>query len=171
MSSLERIGDIEIGHDIGFQRREWVVQRVGWMVMLLIVIAALLGLFGGGGPLNNATLGDDSSAIRVHYKRFDRVLNPTDMQIELTGAATAASQARVWISKDYLEHVQIESISPEPVEVTTEGDRDVYTFEITAQGQPARILFAIKPQRIGTLSGQIGLEGGESHTFQRFIYP
>ena len=36
---------------IAFQRRVWRAERIGWALMLALVAAAILGLFGGGGVL------------------------------------------------------------------------------------------------------------------------
>jgi hypothetical protein len=45
-SGLKRIGDVEINQDLDFQRRCWTVQRIGWIVMAVLVLSALLGVFG-----------------------------------------------------------------------------------------------------------------------------
>jgi hypothetical protein len=31
---------------MGFQRRMWVIERIGWLVLAAITLLALLGLFG-----------------------------------------------------------------------------------------------------------------------------
>ncbi len=41
--SMKRVGDLEIDQDLAFERRQWSVQRVGWGVGALIIVAALLG--------------------------------------------------------------------------------------------------------------------------------
>ena len=48
MSKAERAGDLEIVEDLSFQRREWRVQRGGWVVMAVLILLALLGLTGRG---------------------------------------------------------------------------------------------------------------------------
>jgi hypothetical protein len=47
-AEVQRHGDLEIQEDLPFQRREWLVERVAWGVMALLIVAALLGLFGTG---------------------------------------------------------------------------------------------------------------------------
>jgi hypothetical protein len=44
----ERVGDLEVNQDLDFQRHVWWFQRIGLVGMALVVVAALLGLFGGG---------------------------------------------------------------------------------------------------------------------------
>jgi len=56
MSKAERAGDLEIDEDLSFQRREWRVQRGGWVVMAVLILLALLGLTGRG-PIRQPTAG------------------------------------------------------------------------------------------------------------------
>lgn len=44
MAKIQRVGALEISQDLDFQRRTWVVEQVGWGVMALVVLAALLRL-------------------------------------------------------------------------------------------------------------------------------
>jgi hypothetical protein len=64
-----RSSQLQIDEDLAFQRREWKIQRVGWGAMALVIIAALLGVFGTG-PLSNATL--EREGLRLEYERFCR---------------------------------------------------------------------------------------------------
>src|SRR3712207_4138009 len=51
MSETTRVGDLEVAEDLTFQRREWAAQRVGWVLLALVIAAALAGLLGRG-PLS-----------------------------------------------------------------------------------------------------------------------
>ncbi len=160
-----RVGDLEIGHDLDFQRRSWRVQRVAWLAMILIVIAALLGLFGGEGVLNQAVLGDPGAALRVEYHHFDRVLDQTHLRLEVSGTA------RLWITNSFLEHLLIEAIVPEPKQMIAGDERTTLVFEL-AEAEPfGAVVIYYKPQRVGLVSGQIGVDGGVTYAFQQFIYP
>ena len=44
-----RARDDPFGEDLGFQVREWRLERIGWAVMVVIIVAALSGVLGGGG--------------------------------------------------------------------------------------------------------------------------
>ena len=59
------LGDLEVGQDLDFQRREWAVQRVGWGAMALVILAALLGLFGSSGPLSRAATNAADDLVRL----------------------------------------------------------------------------------------------------------
>lgn len=66
MAEHARKGGLEVSQDLNFQRREWVVQRVGWVVMAVLLVAALLGLFGPG-PLSKSIAGSASGPVRAEY--------------------------------------------------------------------------------------------------------
>ncbi len=48
---LERIGDLELNENLRFQKRESKAPKAGSILFVLIIIAALAGLFGAG-PLS-----------------------------------------------------------------------------------------------------------------------
>ena len=45
-----------VREDMRFQRRSWMVERAGWLVLTAIALAALTGVFGNG-PLSTARAG------------------------------------------------------------------------------------------------------------------
>ena len=67
--------DIDLDQDIDFQQRSWKVQRVGWGLMVLFVLAGLSGLLGTG-PLSNVTDGDEGGPLWLEYQRFGRLQAP-----------------------------------------------------------------------------------------------
>jgi hypothetical protein len=48
MPDVHRVGDLELEQDVQYQQRSWAFERIGWIAMSLIAIAALLGLTGSG---------------------------------------------------------------------------------------------------------------------------
>ena len=69
--AIERVGDIDIGQDLEFQRRMWVAQRIGWLTMLVVVIVGLVG-FVGHGPLTGGSTGSAANGLEIDYARFAR---------------------------------------------------------------------------------------------------
>jgi hypothetical protein len=45
---LKKVGDLEIGEDLKFEKWQWTVERIGWLVMVGFIVAAMLGAFGRG---------------------------------------------------------------------------------------------------------------------------
>jgi hypothetical protein len=70
MSRKDRALDIE--EDLAFQKREWLVQRVGVALLLGFVAAAALGMTGMGGPVSHGEAGERGAPVHVEFDRFVR---------------------------------------------------------------------------------------------------
>ncbi len=169
MANLQRVGDLDISQDLDFQRRMWAVERVGWGVMALTALAALLGLFGPG-LFNNATVGSKEAPLWVEYKRFGRFQAPTTLRIHLRPDVGRDGKVRVSLNLDYLNGVQIQQVTPQPQIVEAGSKQLTYVFQVTEPNQPMAVTFHLQTQQIGLLSGQVGLSKHELR-FSQFIYP
>lgn len=170
MTEPQRVGDLEIYQDLRFQEREWTVQRVGWALMLLVILLALLGLFGTG-PIStgNAEAGD--GAIAAGYERFVRHDGRTTLTLEVDGSQAIEGELRVWLTSDYLAAVQIEQVSPQPSETIADGDRLVYVFPIDDTASSLTVSFSLRPQDMGWLSGEAGVPDGPTVSWNQLSYP
>jgi hypothetical protein len=168
MTATEPVGDLERDRDLRFQRREWAVQRAGWLVMLAIVLAALSGLFGNG-PLSTATA--EVAPLQLQYTRFERRHAPTELKVSVASSAVSQDQVEVWVSSDYLDRIEITSIVPEPEEVSETDDRVIYRFNIDEQTPAPRILIALEHDDPGLTTGRIGIVDGPELAFWQLVYP
>ena len=138
--------------------------------MALVVIAALLGLFSTG-PLSSTTAQDAAGSLRIEYDRFERFLAPSTLRVAFPAAAGANGTVSLRLSRSYLESVQIERIQPEPQQSLAAADGIMFVFSRTAADEPGMAFFAIKPQEIGLVQGEIGLAGQPTIRFTQFVYP
>ena len=169
-SGLKRIGDIEINQDLDFQRTCWTVQRVGWIVMALLVLSALLGLFGRG-PFSHSLIRDPSTPLSVEYERFGRYQSPLTLSLHLDPGASEDGKVRVWFSRDFLRAVQIQSLTPKPVGAELSPSGTIYIFGLAQPNQGGDVTVHFEAQAIGTLSGKVGLTEARSIAFTQWIYP
>lgn len=170
MPGPKKVGTLQVEEDLDFQRREWRVQRVGWVVVALLLLATLLGLTGPG-PLSRATAGSEGAPLRAEYNRFGRHHAPGTVRFELSPEAVRDGKAKLWVSRSYLETVQVDSISPEPESVQAGADRLTYTFDVGELDRPTKLTFHIEPEDFGLIPARAGLEGGPELTFSQFVYP
>lgn len=170
MPQPKRAGSLEIGQDIDFQRKEWRAQRIGWVVMALIALAALAGLMGNG-VLARATAGDPADPIRLEYARFDRLQSPSSLQVEIAGEAVAGEQVELLVDREYLQGVQIEKVVPEPEAVRGAADDLVYVFAVDEPGQPLTVSFDLRHIEFGAKSGRVAAPNGQTIEFGQFVYP
>src|SRR5262249_33260243 len=72
-----------IQEDMEFQRRSWLVQRTSWIIMALVLVAALAGLFFHG-PLSHTTARNADGSVAVEYERFAHKTTVTHFIIRIS---------------------------------------------------------------------------------------
>lgn len=170
MSSIPKIGTLQLDQDVGFHRRAWFVQRVGWGVMALIVLAAFLGL-AGSGPLTRVDAREADGAFEVVYSRFVRHRAPETIEVKVAGAALDEDELRLHVSRSFLEGISVESVQPEPSSVEVGSDRIVYVFDLVQAGAPVMVEFEVRYDDVGTKRGTVRVEGQRAVTVKQFVYP
>lgn len=163
-----RTGDLQIDQDLDAQRHHWIAERVGWTVITLVILAALLGLFGSGW-LSEASVGTPEGALRLEYSRFGRFLAPMTLRLHLGPDVIHEGRVSIWLNRDYIEAAQVQRILPPPDAVEAGADR--LTYGLRVSGGPTAVTIYLEPDRVGSLSGQIGLAGHKPLRFDQFIYP
>jgi hypothetical protein len=170
MSQRQPNSTLEIDRAIEFQRTEWRVQRIGWFVMALMVLAALAGLTGNG-MLARATAGGPPDPVRLEYGRFERLRAPATLTVEIAGGAITGERVELWIERTYLRGVSIESIVPEPREVRAAANGLIYVFAADDPGYPLTIAFDLRHADSGRKSGRVALVDAPAISFDQFVYP
>lgn len=165
-----RHGSLEIFEDLEFQRRSWFFQRIGWVFLSLVIVAALLGLFGPG-LLNGATAGSREGSFWVEYPRFARWKSPMVVRVHLGAGQGTNGETRVWVSRSYLEAMAVQQVSPTPRTVVIGSDRHTFIFATDASGAPSAITLHLKPDEFGSVHARAGLENGTGIALRHFIYP
>ena len=170
MVAPHRVGDLEIHENTRFQEWEWKVQRIAWVLLLLIVFLALAGLFGTG-PLSSATVESDDDALSVGYERFIRHDGRTTVTIEVDGDQAPNGEIEVWLSQPYLEDFELQNVSPQPSDVISAGARTIYVFPVEDASSPLTVTFSLRPQGMGRIAGEAGLPDGPTVTFDHLSFP
>jgi hypothetical protein len=170
MAARQHRSALVTSEDMVFQRRTWLVERVGWVVMALILIGALLGLFGGGGVVASAETSTEDGSLSVRYERFCRVDAPSRLRVAVR-PPDEASVLRLWLGSEYTEAVHISRVFPEPERVEASADRYVFEFALAEPADAVAILFEIEPKEAWGLDGRLGVDGGADLRFDQFVYP
>lgn len=152
-----------------FQRRAWTAERIGWVTFGAVLVLAVAGLFGDG-PLANRVLRSDDGRLTVSIHRYERHRSPSAIVLRVRPRPGEES-VEVWVSRDYAEDQQFETVHPEPSKVTAGGDRFVYEFGIGRGEEEIEISFDTQPDGIGNAKGRIGLLDGPSVAFSQFVFP
>jgi hypothetical protein len=153
---------LEIEEDLRFQQKEWFFQRIGVVLLSLIVLGALLGFTGMGGPMSRGEAGERRGPVHVEYERFVRRGAFSTVTLHLRGAP---GDIRFWVAARYFEHVRIDSVAPMPELVSVETDRHVYL--IRSESPDVTVTLEVEHQAVGTPDAEVGLVGGPSVRFSQ----
>ena len=159
---------LEVREDVAFERRLWRVQRVGWVVITLVLVAALAGLFGNG-PLSHASA--SAGNLQVRYDRFVHADAPATLNIDVTNLAS--NVARLTIDRSLLEPMDVQRMQPRPSRTRAAGNAVVFEFDVS-DARTLHVLIDASPQSPALASGSISvLESGAASTvrIQQLIYP
>lgn len=165
MERLHFVGDLEIDQDLRYQVHEWRVERVGWVLLGLLLVLASLGTFGGG-VLSRASA--EEGAVRVEYERFTRAQSRTTIQL----LAPMQQQKPMPVELRWAPRtpVRIETIVPEPERSEVTADGAVYYFTVAPDTDTGRITFEYRIEDPGEVGFQISA-GGATFEIDQFVYP
>jgi hypothetical protein len=161
---------LELATDDAFQHMEWRIQRIGWLVWAMLLLAALLGLTGSGW-LSGAEVTSDDGAVTVKYDRFLHYHKPTQLQIGVKSSDDANGRWQLKITRSLLDRLQISRIEPEPDRREIAHDGIVYTFLHSAGAPAGTIIFHLEYERYGTAQGTIALTGSRPVELNLFVFP
>jgi hypothetical protein len=167
MRQPQRVGDLEIFQDTEFQRRFWRAQRVGWVVLALLVVAGLAGLFGQG-ALSDARSG--SGDLVVEHPRLLRRASPGMFRLHASAAAARGGRLAIALDNALVHELKLEPIVPEPVEVIAGDSTTVYVFRVDGAAS-AELLIPFKARTWGRLEGRIAIAGRDATVVSMFVYP
>jgi hypothetical protein len=161
---------LELEDDPDFQRRTWAFQRCGWVVIALILAAALLGL-AGHGPLSHAHQIQRDAPLALEYERFGRHGSESTIRLHLLPGSTRQGRARVRLDRAFYENVDALQVVPEPESSAADARWITLTFATEQPERPTVVVINYTPTCYGPLPGRVGLEGTEPIRFEQFIYP
>lgn len=159
------------GRDIEFQQMEWLVQRIGWAVMVLIVVGAAVGVLGNSGPLAEASRTAGDGSFEVHYHRLDRHHGPGKLTVEVAPEAVRDGEVRLWVDRDFVDRAGIKRVVPEPESVEIEPERVVYVIAVGEHGGPLSISLSFEHDGYWRERARLGLVNGDAVEFTQFLFP
>lgn len=162
---------LDEGRDLAYQHREWVVQRIGWVIIALVIVAALLGLTGSVGPFAAAHKVATDGSIEISYTQLERHHAPADLVIEVGPGFAEANEVRLWLGADYAHSLGVQSIVPEPDSVELAPERVTYVFTVVEGEGPLEITFSYEHDGFWKQEARLGLENGTPVEFSQFIFP
>ena len=161
--------DLQISDDLEQQRRDWMFERIGWILLAAALFAALAGLFGPG-IFGTAHASAADGRLSVEYLRFVRARSPQELRVIVQPQNSGDARFRVWIDSAYVDALSLERVTPRPDTVHAGAER--ITFEFAWDEAPGQvpITFEIEPREAGRLRARIGIDNAVAE-IRQFVYP
>lgn len=159
---------IEVSQDVAFQFRVNRFQRISKLLLLLLLVCALAGLFGGGSFLGGRVRASEQE-LSVEFERFLRYDASHQINIDLTPADTAAT-GQLWLDIGYLRLCKIESITPAPEREFSSSNRLFLGIRMDPQSSRSTVAIRYRPMSVGRFVTHIGL-GSSKILIKQFVYP
>jgi hypothetical protein len=156
-----------VNEDMSYQLKVWRFERVGWYVLVLLVILTLLGLFSRG-PLSTRELQSGDGRIGVEYELFHRNGSINPLVIHLKGQPSEVLE--VELGGDWMEGFSIETQQPQPLRTSGAGQGMKLWIQADAQGQ-ASLYLSTLGEGLGFYHSRIAMPGGAVVSFDQFIFP
>ncbi len=165
--ALKQHAELTIDEDVAFEIHEWRVLRVMLWVMPLILVAAVAGAFGNGGPLSRREA--QVGTLRVSYDLVVRREAVTEIAIDADASGDLA------VSRSLLEGFRLERVVPQPREMAATGDRVVLRFADAGRDEDFDEAFhatlVLLPLAPGKSGGWISAADGSRVSLRQFILP
>jgi len=173
-----RASGLQIEEDLRHQRSEWLAERAAWGLIALVILAAVAGLFGGGGVSHVVARTDWGS---IEYERFARRGAPVTLIVRVAAGAAVdpgsrspprptTRHLRLRIARHYLSRVDIDSVTPTPDRALLGGDWLTFTF-LTVSPGPFEIAVDVKPTTIGVSRGRLAIGDDRALEYWQLVYP
>jgi hypothetical protein len=158
---------LELDSDRSFQEKFWVVERVGWALMFLIVVAALAGFTGVTGAASSGRA--EAAGAKIDHPRISRWQTADTLAVEFHEGA--AGKVEVLIPKAFTKVFAIEGVTPEPSKVTATPEGQLFEFELAAESGEKTADFALRAGRPALPTQARGAVAGEPFDMPFTVLP
>lgn len=143
--------DIELNDDPNFQRKTEKVQKVGWVLIALFLLASFGGFLGRS---RFSTRDVANENVSVEYDAYIRTGSESELKIVAKPRA-GESQVAIWISRPYLDRIEIEHIFPEPEKTESDEMGVRFLYRAPPGSDTVEVVFTIVPQTPGRFHAQV----------------
>lgn len=157
---------LDIEEEMHVKRLTWRGEVIEYAVLLAVVVAALLGLFGNGWLSDREVRTE--SGFTVRWERFQRHERPTILEVELT--AGNDDRGQLTFSDSLLERWTIESVEPQPTSQTPNETSVTYVFPMAPNAKTGRVVFELMPKRVGRGTVRLS-DGTDAVSVNALVYP
>nr|WP_318380988.1 hypothetical protein [uncultured Enterobacter sp.] len=141
-------------------------RQFGLLLLLLIVIAAVSGVFSRG---VFSHVERTQGSLSLSYERFGRQLSDTEMKIVIP--KSISGDITLTLGGDFMRTFQLETLQPQPDSMSTEGDNLLITYKRTAIPADRTLWLNLLPLTAGRAQNWVQVDQQPALRFWQFIYP
>lgn len=168
MSEITRATSLQLEQDAAAQHREWRFERAGWLLLAVILAAALAGAFGDG-PLARAHATAPEGA-SVDYDRVIHYGGASALSLLLPPASAGDTVSVVTLDRALLDRADVERVTPDPLETRASAATIEYHLRRSNATAPLRADFSLKATAIGWRTVHLGTPAG-TLVARQFVLP
>jgi hypothetical protein len=161
---------LDLDMDPAGHRTEWRIQRVGWAVWGMIIVAGLCGVLGSG-PLSATTSLATDGSIEVEYDRFVHYHDPITVTVRFRALETRSDRVNLTLSQLFIDRIRMDRIEPRPQQEQLAADGVIYGFEQVNDERELVIHFHFQHETVGMAEGQFAQVGHVPVAFSQLVYP
>lgn len=136
---------LDLDADRGFQERWWRVERVAWALMGMLILAALAGLTGAGGPLSRGHV--QVGETTIDYPRIARWQSADEATIRF--AADMTGSVDVLLSTSFAEAFDVETMMPRPNRALSTVEGQLLSFDLGDAPGTKTVTLSLRPNHPG----------------------
>lgn len=152
----------------------YVAQRVGWILLALFLLLAIVGLFGDGPIASSSTSSSaDGVTVRLEYDRFARSRSPQSLRLSIDAPGATADRVAVTLSGDLADGIQVESTSPQGPEGAFVSD-PVLEWRVDDWSEPLVVTVHYEAEAWWWLDGEVRVTVGDvsqSISISQLLFP
>lgn len=149
-----------VNEEIELHKKGWVIQRIGWVLLALFLVAAVAGVFGDG-PISKSEI--HSGNVKIEYQKFGRYEHDTELKF----SSSQESIRDIGLSAIYAGNMKITGIIPSPDSQVTRSGMIFYHFN---GEQVGNVVFFLDPGEFGNQQATVMINNRRLSIHQT-IYP
>jgi hypothetical protein len=143
-------------------------RRIGALVLLAIIIAALSGVFSGG-YFSPADKSNAQQTLKIHYERFGRLQNAQTLKITLQ--TQAAKKYVISLGGAFNENYQHGNVWPQPDSMYSRGETLYLVYNNITRSGDFTVWLNTTPGTPGKSMNTVAVNDEPGIRFWQFIYP
>ena len=162
-------GELEVGFDQAFERRWLFAERLGRIIMLLIVGVAIAGLLGRG-PYSHESEKNSDGSLTVDFEPVARSQTGTQVSFHIDNP-TASPTLDLFIGSTAVEPMGLQRILPQPLNTQAVEGGLKLTIAIPPGAHDAVVRLMLAPLGMGPNELRARLEGHPLLRWTQFVVP